>query len=358
MPTSHCQPPTEASSTRSRHKTCQVRRPVNLIRHKHKQEEYPAHSNKYHQLQHQIKQEWSCIKTAQGYGSQWQHWILAFDTITYIPQEPPPIAELYELQITRLDANQFAFQETTRQIESQKTLYTPGPSIKVIRPHILCTFDIKTSTQCPEQSRAYPAKRAKLRATKNQRNVQYDGTGFLPKPICLDIIAVKLPSNGVITQTQHLYEIHEIDQTREAFWGPFWNRDSQEEQDPTLWQAIDSIIQALPPQTPLQIQINNPHILWTTIHKLKPFKAHGADGWRAEEQQLPYNAITELATRTVFKFDAGQNHVSCQKRISCHRFDCTRPTSPDLGYISRLTSGRGPGSAAMAHDGPRVFGTP
>ena len=77
-----------------------------------------------------------------------------------------------------------------------------------------------------------------------------------------------------------------------------WGRDSKEEsRSEDLWRdSFQEILQHVPPQEALNITWNDPLHIQTTIHKMKSYKAPGADGWRAQELKLlPFDALRDLA---------------------------------------------------------------
>ena len=133
----------------------------------------------------------------------------------------------------------------------------------------------------------------------------------------------------------------------EKYWSQFWNRDTSHEEcsDHPWEQTITSLCNRIPPSTPLQVHWDNPQILRQTIQRLKPFKAVGIDGWRAEElQSLPYEAIEDLASILTIIWPQGlsAHHLIARVVLLAKRQPPTAITDGRpitiLGYLSRLTS--------------------
>ena len=75
-------------------------------------------------------------------------------------------------------------------------------------------------------------------------------------------------------------------------------RDTEEEEhsDVTWQDTIDRLTQRIPVAEPLPIVWHRPDVVQQTISRLRPYKAPGIDGWRAEEfRLLPPSAIASLA---------------------------------------------------------------
>ena len=108
------QPPSEVFSCKNKQKVRQVRRIKSLLR------ALKSHCNRYDLASRvlpdqQLINEWQAIRSARGYGHRWDHWILAFDLIPYIPCDLPEYGYLELMgQITEWDCNVSCRYETTQ----------------------------------------------------------------------------------------------------------------------------------------------------------------------------------------------------------------------------------------------------
>ena len=139
----------------------------------------------------------------------------------------------------------------------------------------------------------------------------------------------------------------EVDKAFHDFWSPFWNRDkvsalaSDDE-----WHDILEILDGLGEQDDImEIKLDDPEIWYKTIHKLKPNKSTGYDGWTAEDLQiLPYSAVKHLCQISQKLWTKGFSVPFMQARtvllakIECvqHMGHC-RPITI-LGQLYRLTT--------------------
>lgn len=107
-----------------------------------------------------------------------------------------------------------------------------------------------------------------------------------------------LPTKASLEQKQYTQEIQKLSAGFFACWAPMWLRDTQHEaQCDEVWQEnFQEIMDNLPPQPRVPVSWDDPTLIKSTIAKMKPYKAPGVDGWRAQELKLvPWLAIIHLS---------------------------------------------------------------
>ena len=119
-----------------------------------------------------------------------------------------------------------------------------------------------------------------------------------------------------------------------------------EQQDSRPWSSLLADLDATVPVQPLlNIQYDDPQCLWDSIHRLKPFKAAGVDGWHSEElQPLSRSMVADLASLLGCSWQSGLTERLMQARTLLfakkdhpESISDGRPITI-LGYPARLTS--------------------
>ena len=362
------EPPVEVTSLRSRHKVRQVRR-LRCLEQLYKKytlaDILPAAWPSIPQFQSLVLQ-WQAIRLAHGYGNSWTRWLLQFEAIDAVPTDLPTFDQLYTVrQITQYDADLYCQQEAKLlrlsnkhgmeldvQHKSSSRFYK---QLRAHEPKVLPGFPTQLRAQAtlqrmskgpirlvlhqPVAFRLYAAARfgdATLRIVEQQAN-----------SITCQVLEGVLPTHGDIQQNIYAFELPDMVGPFAQYWSQFWNRDTPEdEQDDQSWDPLlQSLLNRIPPQTPLAITWTDPHILTRTIQRLKPFKAVGIDGWRAEELQLlPQEAVHDLANIFAHIWPKGlsTHHMIARVILLAKKNPATsindgRPITI-LGYLSRLTS--------------------
>ena len=362
------EPPVEVTSLRSRHKVRQVRR-LRCLEQLYKKytlaDILPANWPSLPQF-HSLVLQWQAIRLANGYGNSWTRWLLQFEAIDAVPTDLPTLDQLYTVrQITQYDADLYCQQEAKlrrlsnkygmeldvqhksssrfyKQLRAQESKVLPGFPTQLRAQATLQRMSkgpIRLVLHQPVAFRLYAAARfgdATLRIVEQQAN-----------SLTCQVLEGVLPTHGDIQQNIYAFELPDMVGPFAQYWSQFWNRDTPEdEQNDQAWDPLlHSLLNRIPPQTPLAITWTDPHILTRTIQRLKPFKAVGIDGWRAEELQLlPHEAIHDLANIFAHIWPKGlSTHQMIARVILLAKKN--PPTSINdgrpitiLGYLSRLTS--------------------
>ena len=361
------EPPTEVTSLKSRHKVRQVRRLRCLERlyHKHDLTQQSLPFGVSSLPFQDMTQLWQAIRQAQGYGRSWDRWILQFEAVTAVPVELPTFDYLYTVrQITQYDADLYSQQEAKLQRQSQKHGLDLDVQYKSSSQYYkrLKAQDVKLLPGFPTQLRT-PA--TVCRAPKGPLHL------IIHQPITLRLFAAarfgsallrildqqehhvfcqilegSVPTYADLTQEVYAFDLPDMAESFQTYWSQFWNRDSRiDEQTDDSWsELLQSLRSRIPPTAPLTVRWDDPHLISQTIQKLKPFKAVGIDGWRAEElQTLPQAAIQDFATILASIWPQGlaphqliARVILLAKRVPSTSISDGRITI--LGYISRLTS--------------------
>lgn len=156
-----------------------------------------------------------------------------------------------------------------------------------------------------------------------------------------------MPTQGDLTQEAYVTEVHEMATPFQHYWQQFWNRDTADDEhlDQPWQDLLHNLRTRIPHTARLPVSWTDPHIIAQTITRLKPLKAVGIDGWRAEElQTLPTDAVADLARIFQFIWPVGLSAhqmiarvVLLAKRQPATSITDGRPITI-LGYIGRLTS--------------------
>ena len=362
------EPPVEVTSLRSRHKVRQVRRLrcLEQIYKKYQLDCIPVATWLSLPQFPSLVLQWQAIRLANGYGNSWTRWLLQFEAIPVVPTDLPTVDQLYTFrQITQYDADLYCQQEAKfrrlsnkygmeldvqhksssrfyKQLRAQESNVLPGFPTQLSAQATLQRMPkgpVRLVLHQPVAFRLYAAARfgdATLRILDQQANT-----------LTCQVLEGTLPTHGDIQQSIYAFELPDMVGPFEHYWSQFWNRDPPEdEQDDQAWDPLlHSLLNRIPPQTPLAITWTDPHLLTRTIQRLKPFKAVGIDGWRAEELQLlPQEAIHDLANIFAYIWPKGlSTHQMIARVILLAKKN--PPTSINdgrpitiLGYLSRLTS--------------------
>lgn len=106
--------------------------------------------------------------------------------------------------------------------------------------------------------------------------------------ICIEPPCVTIPLRGTLSQSRHTEDIDTLSRHFFSFWNPMWQRDTETEAtDLSAWDDVfHDILPSVPPRDPIPITCSDPHVIRSTIQRLKSYKAPGVDGWRAQELKL------------------------------------------------------------------------
>ena len=312
---SYYEPPCEVTSLKSRLKVRQTRRL------RHMEQLY----RKYH-MQHLPMEQWpdlpstqpllllwQAIRTANGYGRSWAHWLLQFDAVPVVPIYLPDVDQLYCFrQITQFDSDMFCQQEARLRrlshkhgMELDKTFKSNSrfyQRLKSSDAKILPGFPVQIQAQAtlrrsskgPVRLMIPQPKTFRLFAAVQFGEAQLRVLDQQGSHLTCQVLHGRIPGQGELRQEIHAFELDEMAEPFQNYWSQFWNRDTpQDEQTDQPWSEIlDSLRNRIPPTAVLPIQWTDPQIIAQTIRRLKPYKAVGIDGWRAEElQALPMPAI-------------------------------------------------------------------
>ena len=355
-------PPTEVTSCKATQKVRQVRRIASLMQHCRKLQPHIHNSALIQQLQH----EWDTIKQAQGFGRSWAAWLLSFEFVSHIPVHTPTVDWLQDaLQLTRFESDAYARQELRLRrhhrrhaIEFAISHTNNSQAYKFIKnkeQQFLQDIPVQHKTEA-----------VLCRSNKGQTVIRLDNplpvkvggqVSFGPctaeirkvdhTRLVLDKIQGHVPAKATVIFNTHAYTINPMSEAFHRYWAQFWQRDSTHDQDSDepwsdLFQRLDNII---PTQDTLDIKFDCPHLLWESIHKLKPYKAIGEDGWHAEElQALTWDMVVDLSSLLSRTWAHGHTTQRMQARTLLFAKK-PRPESISdgrpitiLGYLARLTS--------------------
>ena len=356
------EPPTEITSCKARQKVRQVRRIASLLQHLKKlrpQCENPV-------LKQQLQQEWNVIQKAQGFGRSWAAWILSFEFVTHIPVDTPSADWLQEvLQLTKFESDAYARQEShlRRHHKRHSIAYALSHTNKAQAYKYIKNKDQKFLHDIPvtHQSEATLCRSSKGQTVLHLQKrlpVQIGSRVHFGEctaevrsiqntRMALCKLQGHVPAKALLSYNTHAYTIEPMSEAFHRYWAQFWQRDSMHDQESDepwadLFRRLEDII---PPQTPLQIKYDCPHVLWDTIHRLKPYKAIGEDGWHAEElQALTWDMVVDLSKilSKTWSYGHTAQHMQARtllfaKKPQPESISDGRPITI-LGYLARLTS--------------------
>ena len=362
------EPPCEATSLKSRLKTRQTRR-LRTLENLYKKYGLHAMSSDQWPTLPQFSQMdllWKAIRSANGYGNSWVHWLLQFEAVPAVPLTLPTFDQLYCIrQITQYDADLFCQQEARfrrlshkhgmdldntmksssrfyQRLKSSDAKILPGFPVQIQAQATLCRLSkgpVRLLVHQPKTFRLYAAAQfgeAQIRILDQQTS-----------HVTCEVLHGQVPGHGMLCQTIHAFELDEMSEPFQTYWSQFWNRDTDiEETTDHPWSALlQSLRNRIPPTASLPVHWANPQIIAQTIRKLKPYKAVGIDGWRAEElQSLPFAALEDFANILAHIWPLGlaphqliARVILLAKRTPALSINDGRPITI-LGYISRLTS--------------------
>ena len=265
----------------------------------------------------QLQGEWDNICRAKGFGTSWRSWVLSFEAFNVVPDYVPILDMLYEFdQITV-----FACEASCNQEASLRRKYfrsciavDEADNFGSMSYRIIKSKDSKKLSEVPFEKNASVSM---LRSSKGPAKYKVSNrTVFLVgQPASLQSVPVKiiascedfvflepiegkLPPQGVLRQHFTAVSPDHISEAFNAFWEPFWLRDSYESQfDMSEWADFQQELDNCDfPRWELSIDIKDPNNWKRAIKTLKAGKAEGVCGWRYQEfHQLPDLAIEHLA---------------------------------------------------------------
>lgn len=356
------EPPTEITSYKARQKVRQVRRLASLLQHCRKLRTHPDNNALVQQLQH----EWNVIKQAQGFGRSWAAWLLGFEFVTFVPVLTPSEEWLQQaLQLTRFEADAYARQELQLRrhhkrhaIEFAMSHTNNSQAYKFIKQKdqpFLQDIPVKHQTDatlCRSSKGQTVLRLAQPIPVTVGGRVQFgpctaEVMSFNNTRMVLGKVQGQVPAQATVTFDSHAYTIAPMSDAFHRYWAQFWLRDpphDQESDEPwsDLFQRLDDII---PTQDTLDIKYDCPLKLWESIHKLKPFKAIGEDGWHSEElQALTWDMVVDLSR--ILSLTWSHGHTS--QRMQARTLLFAKKPQPEgisdgrpitiLGYLARLSS--------------------
>ena len=361
-PTNGYNPPTEATSNKARLKARQTRRLSSLIRHIRKRQPGLTCSHDDAQLTH----EWAVIQRAQGYGKSWSSWLLGYECIAYIPCRLPSLEWLLDAyQVTKCDADAFAHQETQLRKHHRRHCLAFAQShtnnsaayrfIKGKEQRFLTDIPVRHESFANLCRAGHSAPKIRLQSPFQVpvgARVLFGSCEAVVANVNLPYITLRqvqgtLPGCANFSYSTHAYTCDAMSPHFHQFWSQFWRRDSFESQmNDEAWSSVlDDLTETIPQQPTLEIRFDDPQRLWDSIHRLKPHKAPGVDGWHAEEfQSLTPAMVEDLSDLLQTIWPLGLSPHLMQARTLLFA-KCDKPKSISdgrpitiLGYIARLCS--------------------
>ena len=353
------EPPCEVTSLKSRLKVRQTRRIRNLeqLYRKYRFSDTPREQWAMRPHLQDLQMLWQAIRMANGYGRSWVHWLLTFEAVAAVPIALPDYDQLYSLrQITQFDADVYCQQEARLQrlshkhgldldqtfksnarlyqrLKSSEAKILPGFPVTVQVQATLCRQSKGPIRLVTHQSQTFRLFAAAQFGGAQLRILDQSG----PYLTC-QLLNGQVPSHGDLCQNIYAFDLDEMAGPFQNYWSQFWNRDTEldETTDHPWSDLVTSLQNRIPPTEPLSIQWADPHIIEQTIRRMKPFRAVGIDGWRAEDlQALPFAAVEDFAL--VLARIWPPRVILLAKRTPALSITDGRPITI-LGYISRLTS--------------------
>ena len=283
-----------------------------------------------------------------------------------VPLTLPTYDQLYCIrQITQYDADLYCQQEARCRrlshkhgIDLDNTLKSSSRFYQRLKPSdakILPGFPVQVQAQAtlsrlskgPVRLILHQSKNFRLYAAAQFGDAQIRILEQTEHYITCQVLHGQIPSHGTLCQTIYAFDIAEMTEPFQTYWSQFWNRDTDidERTDHPWSDLLQSLRNRIPPTATLPVHWADPQLIAQTIRKLKPYKAVGIDGWRAEElQSLPFTALEDFADILAHIWPIGlaphqliARVILLAKRTPALSITDGRPITI-LGYISRLTS--------------------
>ena len=307
-------PPCEIFSVLPKLKVRQVRRLTSLLRNIK-----ACPIDKPHRVA-DLQLEWDKIRRAQGYGKSWEHWILGFEALPYLPIQLPELDILdTAIAITRIDCDYCCKHEYTLRQKSFKYRMKLDKDQDFSKLTHKLMKDVKTpflqeipAQHCATATLCRSVKglsRIKIQAdniptfTLNAKATFGDAEILLLQQDRCDItfqhVAGKVPTKGLLCQKYVACSDPEFFDEFRKFWSPYWLRDDMDEQfNSQSFQDFSHEVAAIPmPNFPkIRIPLNDVSLWMDAIANLKSGKAIGICAWRHEElKALPEICVQKLA---------------------------------------------------------------
>ena len=319
-----------------------------------------------HAYNQQIVQEWETIKHAQGFGRSWTAWLLGFEVFAFVPESLPSIEWLTDaLQLTKYEADTFVRQEARLRYHHHKHALefaiqhnNNSKAYKFIRGqeqkflHDIPYTQHMPAVLCRGQKGAAQLRVAEPITLPPGAQVTF-GTcsatvvSAQARELRITNVQGHLPTHATLTYPAHAYTTQTMSRVFRSYWSQFWLRDSHQDQiADNKWQDLfDHIADIIPQQPPVAIPYDDPKLWWSAIHRLKPHKAIGIDGWHAEELQLlTFPMVEDLTKVFAAAWHLGLSTQMMQARTLLFA-KRDRPMSISdgrpitiLGYMARLSS--------------------
>ena len=265
----------------------------------------------------QLQHEWNKIKTARGYGNRWDHWIISFELIPYVPVDIPDFALVGLMcEITQFDCDYHCKNESAQrqQLFQHKIRIDHDHNFGKLTYKLMKAKQGSSLTEVPVQTESHGKL---LRSQKGQTriiidpdlplqpgsNISFGDIKALVSSkehnvLTLQKVEGVLPTQAKVVWHHVAVTPDEIYDEFRRFWSPMWLRDSYQDQfSSDNWQSFMQELDDIPlPHCNVQVSVDDPALWKRAIRKLKNGKAYGACGWRHEELKcLPDQAISDLA---------------------------------------------------------------
>ena len=305
-------PPCEILGTKAKLKTKQVRRILSLLRALKSSSVLQSESQNI-----QLQKAWDAIRKAQGFGHRWDHWILGFEPITFVPLNVPCFEDLeLMMTITKMDCESSCWLEYYNrkkrydhkiQIDAQDNF--SRFSYSIVKGHSTqALHEVPIEHQCEAVLlrgskgksciRLMEKKHFRINEEASFGNAKIVITSQTEQVIHFRVIEGAVPAKALLQQTKYAIRKDDIFQAFHDFWNPMWNRETFADQsNPDVWKdVIQDIDDTMIPSADIEINVQDISVWKRTIQKLGLNKAHGICGWRYEELKLlPDIAIKHLA---------------------------------------------------------------
>ena len=300
----------------------------------------------------QLCNEWLRILNAAGYGRAWYRWILSFEAVGLVPVELPSSDQLQTfISITKIDADTACHQESqTRACVFKysisldnsegfgKTTYAlmkDSSNAKLTEvPHTLSVY----ATLCRAGKGVLRLHIDDKRDFRTNHTAKFGNATISilhqdQNVLTIRVVDGVIPSRAIVSQQIVATSPKEIFQVFDAFWSPYWLRDTRDEENSgESWHEFhDELSKCEFPQCDISIDLSDIQLWIDTIHQLPNNKAGGICGWKYEEiKDLPPLAVQHLAS--IFKrlWSVGLSRQMMQARTTLlAKVDC--PTSMNHG---------------------------